>query len=702
MGRRARSVILLLLLLQAVPAVVIEEYLYPGEKRSDIAITPLITSLGNYSLVKIRGNETFLIKNASFVLDTAEISNVLADHYLATIYPKEEELAELLALLKAFNDSRDGISTYGLRAESTCRMMTGMDRYPCYDRKTCVYACAATFQCGGASNQFAPLFGLGESFVNSLVSLGIALNQTDTNIELFVKNIQAINATKNYTQLLASNVTELLNASYFNLYQISFATRTIKDNPIQKDSNEGGFDYCPRSVTNLTILEVNLTNKVLALRDRTLPIASIPSIAARIHSSTLARQDYVRQVRVNEEYEAKYANVSARLQRIKASYANASRLLAIPEMGDEIELLQDKALEARGFIDVRNYSLADLSISQFHALAEGTESALENYTAIAAAILALQKDAGRALLKAEWELEVQNFLLREQLAELRSRKAELDDKLSLTIKPENASAFANAYREIIFEANDIVATKREQAHEVIVDTAVLAARSIVMGVDGLAAALSPPSSFEERKARRSMVLPAVIALADLLLIAAAAAAFTYLVVSRRLYLNRQAAFLWTGIFVAFFFVIALASFSIHLFFQSQASSATLDAFLQELAEQPAVAVISDETNAWSPASVRHCARELSSVSEMLGKSVTRYLLIGEDCIITPIANGSAVNTTTKSIAECQAEIGTTPVLEVRQSDINATTFHTFYETRMMVAGDEDYLLACDVAKVMRE
>jgi len=692
----------LLTLLPAASAIVIEDYLYPDEKRTDISITPLITSLGNYSLVRIKGNESFLLKNASFVTDTSEIAAVLSDHYFTTLYPKESELAELLSLLKLFNDSRDARSTFGLRAESTCRMMTGMDRLPCYDRQTCVYACAATFQCGGASNQFAPLFGLGEGFVNSLVSLGIAYNQTDTNIELFIKNINAVNATKNYSQLATSNVTELLNASYINLYQISFASRSIKDNLIQKDSNEGGYDYCPRSVTDISIVDVNLTNKVLALRDRTLPIAGIPAVASRIYSSTLARQDFVRQTRINEEYEAKYANVSARLERIRNAYANVSRLLAVPEVGDEIGLLQDKGLEARRFIDARNYSLADLSMRQFHALAEGTEFSIENYTAIMVTLLALKKDAGHSLMRATWELEAQNILLREQLEELKLKKAELDDNLSLTIRPENASFYANSYREIISEADDIIATKKEQAHDVVIDAIVFAARSIVRGGEGVVAAFSPPASFEEKKERRGMVLPALIALADLLFIASSAAAFTYLVISRRLYLNRQAAIVWTAAFVVLFFATAVASFSINFFFQQQASSSTMESFLLELYEQPAVAVVADETNAWAPESVRSCADELSSLAEGLNKSVVRYSLNGDDCVAMPIANGSILNRTSKSAGECWADIGETPVFEVRQSDMNTTTFYIFYETRMLVSGDEGYLSSCDVAEVMRE
>ena len=54
----------------------------------------------------------------------------------------------------------------------------------------------------------------------------------------------------------------------------------------------------------------------------------------------------------------------------------------------------------------------------------------------------------------------------------------------------------------------------------------------------------------------------------------------------------------------------------------------------------------------------------------------------------------------KSVEECVWEISGNPTFYIVQSDLNKTSFFTFYETKVVVEGSEEYLNSCDIAKVL--
>lgn len=683
----------LILLAGLSSAIILEDYLYPSENLSDISLYPLSSGAGNYTLVKIKGVDTFLIRGDSFVMSTDEITRILATHFFETSYPTVAELDNITAYVIAYNKSRDLPSTYSLPAESTCRQFFNIKDKTCSDRFSCTQACLASPLCADA------IYGYGEPFATGMVSYGLALNQTETNFAQFFVNMEYVRQARNATTFLQSDVYKKLNASQENVHQMSYALNAMKSNNLLKGTCSGDcYDpltaFCPRIAADGKLLD-QAYNKLGDILSRLEPVSNIPASASSIYTHTIERQDHLASVRTNQDYEAKYTLADNFYNSISDSYTAITDIYVDEQLASEVLYSKNKLYEIRRSIDLKNFSSADFGLLQLYANGNATLASINNLTKLRQGILNMRSNASVLLLKAEWELDTSNFLLREQLETVKRQNAFLDDELSLKIDPANSSYFIEGYGYVANEANNIILTRREQTHDFISDVVLSGAKQVVRGSVGVVSTVYP-MGLVERRNYSGYATPFYLVCFNLLVIILGCGSFIWAVYSKRVGLNRRSAILWTFGFILFFFLLTLVSMSMYYFFESETRSSNLDSFTKELAQSSEAAVVADFTDAYAPQSVADCATMVSAKFTDMGKNVSKYSFSQDACEVS-YANGA---TATQSVSDCLGELSLVPYAYLAQSDLNATTFHTFYEVRVAVVGDAAYISQCDIVRVI--
>ncbi len=674
-------------------ALSIEEYLLEGEKPEDITLTPFETSVGNYSLVKIKEKETFLVRNNSFVMDSNEITLALSEYYFKKDYPNDTELDDIKSTVLAFNVSRDLKSKYGLIAESTCKRFLGLDRNTCTDRDSCIYSCLSVYPL--CSNI---LYASGEPFINGLASYGSAIRQLDSNVNNIISNINSLKSIDQPSQLLTANISGLLNSSKASLNQLTYAVNSIKDNRILRDDCPSCYDFCPPTTANTSIVDAAMA-KLNALQSRVQPIANIPSVASQIRSTTTQRIDFLTSIRTNAEYESKYNNASAFISNLSEKFAAASAVIDSPEVSTQITFMTGKLFEIRKDIDGKNFSKADFGLKQFYAVGEATRLKIGNTSRLAEEILGVKDNASVMLLRADWELEPQNVLLRNQLKKLELRKADLDSSLSLKASPENASYFIQSYSMISSDSEAIIITKREQAHDYLFDAVLVSARAGVNGVVGIISSVTK-LSYEDKKNYGGWVIPAFLTLAWIAVIATLLFLIVSYVLKQRVYRSKRSLVLWAFIFVLLFFASIFAAVSAYFFFQNQTASTSLDGFLSDLNAHSKAALVRDYRYASNQAPITVCSMRIAEKLKSMDKNVTTYSFNNGDCESSVFENNT-LRAITRPIKECEEEINGNPLFTVSQNDVNETKFTNFYDLTAVTRGNEDYLNNCDFARVLR-
>lgn len=116
-----KTAFMVLLLLGVLSAFNVDTYIYLTEKNVTVSYTNFTLDGDNYSLVTLNGANTFLLKNDEALRNTSDIESAMHDYYAQQYYPSDDEIANLTALIKKFNDSRNNGYDFKNKEEYICR-----------------------------------------------------------------------------------------------------------------------------------------------------------------------------------------------------------------------------------------------------------------------------------------------------------------------------------------------------------------------------------------------------------------------------------------------------------------------------------------------------------------------------------------------------------------------------------------------------
>ncbi|MEM4389940.1 MAG: hypothetical protein QXG98_04735 [Candidatus Micrarchaeia archaeon] len=332
---------------------------------------------GNASLVLINGIPSFIAftdaeGNASLLTEENEIRARLSAYAHAAnrspslLLPAPAQSARLAALLLAFNASREP-------AESECRRLIGIDRYPCSDFESCLASCYTPI-CRGLALDAGP------PFVHSIVDYSRALAAMDAELNAALDAIRNLpNATTPASHQLERALSSLASLR-------ALALKSISLNPLFLAT---GYYFCPLPAFNYSAL-AEAEQEVGLARTKLLLILAPENVSAQVYAETERREGWrARLLACANNTEAAIANISAFATR----FASLQRFSEIRNFTDQLEQAADKidgSCRQHAF-DASDQAFVDFAL--LYANATQAADALLQRLAAAEARIAAVRDA---------------------------------------------------------------------------------------------------------------------------------------------------------------------------------------------------------------------------------------------------------------------------------------------------------------------
>ncbi|MBI5047208.1 hypothetical protein HZC07_05780 [Candidatus Micrarchaeota archaeon] len=346
-------------------------YLYPSELNGSISYINFTSSGSNYSIIKINGNEVFLLQNGTPVTNQSVIGSVLRSYYLTTYYPNQSEIDSLNATIKKFNDSRNDGYDFRNKEEYVCRddvlLSTGkLKSYGkpilCTDFSSCKNLSAILFAL------YSGPFSLGSEsqILVPLMSFTLPSIEMDAILANYTNKLSNLNETSvsDTTSYILSTVGTLKNDSY-KIESSIFRTPRLNDSA-DRLSCKDCWGVCPSFDLDQTAID-SIKNQSLLLSAKVAPLKNYNNISAIVYNNTLTRFQYAQDESSAVNYSSilsplvSAANNSILLGQEAARYVSNSTLSSSLDQLTYLHLTIPKKISARNFTnidgDLNNYQL---------------------------------------------------------------------------------------------------------------------------------------------------------------------------------------------------------------------------------------------------------------------------------------------------------------------------------------------------------
>ncbi|MFH0818312.1 MAG: hypothetical protein V1909_06805 [Candidatus Micrarchaeota archaeon] len=665
-------------------------YLLPGESYADMTFTNVSLAEGSYSLVSIKGSESFLLKNGSeIVKDVSEIRQFYEAYYLQTLFPKDSELEEVKALAKTFNESRNAMTRYG-PAEKTCKQYTGMNNYPCHDSTSCILACSALIElCAPAMNAIGP------SFISGLVDFGTSTTSMDG-------NYTALQASLN--SLTISNVAANLNSAYQNANSLKSLANRLLISPLREEGSSRScpdcFGICPKMAYNITAINFTAT-KLKTLYDRSLSIKNLDTKSSDLLSATNKRLSDVFGKEHKDGYVKRYEVIKPLAADIAQRVAFSNQYVDSPELEKKFAELSNATTSIEFIIDSGDYSnipkldsAFDSNMDRFNSSKAEVEAILLETTGLYEKIDAVRMNCSGYLVNAEMNVLPGDSAMLE-LSLLRKRMSETSANFTKPLRAEFAASLIESYSEITENAKRIAETKPSSS---ILGRIVSKIVRTEKWVALLAIGLLKPLTLPEKTAISEYVAPLTAGILALCL--AAVLLFSLIVYAlrnrKRLDRVRHQIALYS-FFSAATVVVALLCLGLFYYLVLiYSGETTLNVFMFEIPKAGGAAIFVDEATALSSANPDQTKAIMGECAEKIASSLSPYkpnvyYIRDGECR----TGGQAFNYT-----DCDKKFSELPVIYVRYGE-KSVSFRTLYSVNASYQGGDEWLKDCHLANAIR-
>lgn len=654
-----RTLIPLLSFFLVASAFNISDYLYEGENAT-VAFSNFSFSMGNFSIVKINGTETFLINRAdmSLVENASEIENILTKYYIETYAPKESDINELRELIMRFNASREP-------EEGKCRSYTGTEAYKCYDRETCAGACLHVPLCRDY------LMGAGEYLLLPLFEWRNNTARLDARVGSFLLNLKRVN----------ENITFYIGLMKEDIAEINTLTERIRMNKLFRRDCGDCLDFCWPIKFNTTALS-ELTSKVNTFNTKLAPLVFVRNTSRNIENRTYERT-------VLMEHRREKALIYANLSKAEESIDELAGKIYWLKRGvntsfdTEMAYIYNITATIKNKTDENDFLAAYYWLSELRNAVNYTRKKAENMSAEYNLTLSAKFMADREFRLALMNIPKDDVVAEIKFDELSEQKSALDSQLSSPIPPDMVKAVRVQYDTIAGRAAELQRKSNEDEKH----SFSTALSAVGRGVIDVFYFLPLDHRIEVRLA--PLLIPLLIILADGTTILASVGAFFLLVRNRMLILHRTAKILWTLIFISLFVMLLILSVAVFVIIHGKSGTTTISDFAHSLKKNTVIVVDQRGADASTTSSMLACANRISSTIANLSSSSLAFV------------DASACR---YSGAEYPPDYCTdgneNSVIILKTSATNMTNFYTFYEKKAVAEGDKAYFEECFLADAL--
>jgi hypothetical protein len=674
-------------------------YLYSGESSSSVATASFAAEGGTATLYKINGAEALIVVNDQIVSDKAQITSLLTKYYQATYYLSPSELSELAGYAKAFNDSRNYKTRYGL-AEQTCYSSgTFLSYKPCNDLTTCMQTASLVCTITGAE--------------------GCLMDVLATHILAYKQNIDKLRAADSKFQSAYSSFSPATAAtSLASMDEAFVAMKGAADEIMQSKLRfpetttcRDCLGICPEAHFDYASLTSG-RNKIAELKKKVEPLALMDTTINKLSIATLERINF----RAGEEKAVilapKFESAKAKYGGMKAQAVEARALVADTSFTSVADNFIEKGDELEMMITKRDFSTFDSALSSYEASGRMLAAMLDNSTSSYRLVLDAQDSAGDAVLQAQWRVNRLSSASVSSYDALAEKKNGLDSQFSPPMTSSQYVALAAKYDSLASEAKTYVAAS-EGAQESVFDFGNAFSRASVDGAMALASSITPVS-FKTRQSFAKFVPPLVVAAVDLSILAIAVIAFAAIFYHfRHFFRSKLMISGWVLTLLGFTFLLLVGSVGFYSIVMSTEKFTSFNDFMATVQSSPSAAVIVEESGASNEAiaNMRACAVDVDEQLRAMGKQVAKYYINGNSCTrflpagnATNATNATYDMTTGLSSSACLDAMPDVPVFDLQYSSENkAPTFTTVVTKQAIVKGNEAYYgkkPMCDIANVL--
>ncbi len=711
-----KTAFMVLLLLGVLSAFDISSYLYPTEKNATVSYTNFTLDGNNYSLVTLNGVNIFLLKNDEPLRNKSDIEAAMHDYYAQQYYPTADELANLTALVKKFNDSRNNGYDYKNKEEYTCRddgflnnkmtlFGTASQLAPYGTFITCTNSsCTTRLQCRNnfSCTRLASVLVSAYCEHNNLCSGVDALNYV-SNYSLASYEMDTILA--NYTALLANLSSD--NLASVLAYIIS-TTPTLKSDSLKieatlfrlprlNDSADRAackqcYAICPSleldqpALDQLLALATRLNNKVA-------PLSNYASFAAALASNSAARLNYAKVEATAAYYTDLFRGLNASgSEAITLGQQARSHVLNMTLNSNLDQLIALQTTIPEDLAD-RNFTTTESDMAAY-----GNSTAVVKNLSLSLLgaynnTLQAKNTADSLLLVLQTKDDMDPTAL-ETFSILQNRTADLDATFRDGYTVDQLEALRLKYVNVTADAQELLSTESN----VPASKAVLLfrgfARRVNNGISRFATVtkLDDPESIISNKL---LSFGSFSGLVFLSLTALSLLLFLYVLVTFSLDVPQSKIILGAAFLCSLVMFLGFSIF-LYLFLDKTSTTATFTEFLSDLDSRNSTSIVLDLRNvSYSDAkSMVSCANSLSDVFAKQNKTWAIYTLTPNSCIEKqPSGN------TSMTVDACLASAGnkSSSFLLSYSPQNQPPKFSAIYKSEADISANWDYYKSCPLA-----
>jgi hypothetical protein len=688
------AVFLLLLFGLMAAAFNVSSYLYPDESNASITYENFTLNGTAYSLVRIDGTQSFLLKNGEPMSNQSKIDSVMYSYFVRSYYPNQTELDSLRGYIKKFNDSRNDGYDFKGKEEYVCRddillsngkITVSGKPVRCLDNESCQTNAMLLFSVYGEG------LGLGSptAILQPLLDFtpsSLRMDELLSNYTTRLDNLNDSNVadTINYIEQTSPELKSLS----LKIESTLFRTPRLNDTQDRTACNLKCWAICPSFDLDQDAAD-HIKTVAAALADKIEPLSDYKDNSALLYNQTVSRLEHVRNVNM----ETYYSDLFSPLNQSGAQTIDAAQDLLVHVENKSLSSALDdlKSLHATIPEDIANHNFTDLDpdIQTYQQLADQ----VDNMTATLGSEYNKTRNAKNVENSLILVLESKDLdpITANSLELLKNQSEDLDaqfhDGLSLAkLKEigENYSKLTEKGQELLKSESDTPTTRvlllfRGFARKVNSGIAQVAERTDVI----------TPSDIPDSPVTLG-VFSAIVFLSSASLVLLV---FLYIISFSRFTIPKTTHILGAA-FLSIIVLLFIFSLFMYLFLGKTSTDATLPEFLADFNSKGSTAILLDLRNAsFSDAqAMRSCAASLADSFEAKNKSWQMYSLTPSTCTLTDSLGGNS----SIAVSDCLSspdEADSSFVLGYSASN-EPPKFSVIYQNKAEISANLDYYESC--------
>ncbi len=689
-----KVVVSLLLLIGLFSAFNLADYLLPEEANATVSFTNFTQDGSAYSIVKINGLETFLLKNGEPISDKPVLDSTMYTYYTRTFYPSQAELDSLRSSIKKFNDSRNDGYDYKNKEEYICRDDVLLSNGK-ITVSGVVVRCTDNASCTKNAMLLFSVYGQGLGLGSPSVIIGPLTDFTPTSLRMdsFLENY-----TKRLDAMNESNVAETigyikdtsgeLKPLSLKIEASIFRTPRLNDTKDRADCNLVCWGICPSFDLDQAAAD-DIQSKSTALSAKLAPLSSYASNTATIYNRTVTRLEYTRQVNMATYYHDLFVPINQTGAETIGVATDALSHVQNRTLTDKLDSLRSLHSTIPEDISSHNFTNLDQDIADYSRLADevsqGSEFLMGAYNQTLEAknlensllIILQSKDLDPVSSKSLELIENKTMDL----------DAQFRDGLTLTQLEElgaNYTSLSNQEQDLLKAESDTPATRvlllfRGFARRVNTGIANMAEKTEIV----------PKAEIPDS--------PTTLGLFSLLVFLSfssiAMLVYLYVFSTNRFTIPKTNHILLAS-FITIVVLLFIFSLMMYLFLGKTSTDATLPEFISDLNSRNSTDIVVDLRNAsFSDAQAMNtCAGLLASSFGENNKSWTLYQITPNTCTKTD-SLGANASLTSADCLDTARNASSSFVLGYSQKN-EPPRFSVIYQNRAEINANLDYYESC--------